>query len=279
MNDIGRARRWGRFTHPVSGRALITPIDHGLTLGPIEGLNDLSAIKKWLSSDQLTGVVMHKGMVERLSIAAKVGLMIHLNGAVAIDDPVEPAALALKVRLTSIETAVALGADAVSVHLDMGGQRGSHYLSLLGEVVDEAHAVGLPVLAMLYDKTSGVDPNNLGRQRHFMRAAVEVGADVLKVQSPNELARLPDILDGFSHTPVVFAGGMIKGDAELFALARAVVLHGGAGLCAGRNVFQRPDPIRCLRELSKILHAKIVPAGRDSMSQEQAAARAAEVAL
>ena len=258
MSDIGRARRWRRFTHPHSGRALIVPIDHGLTMGPIEGLHRLDGVRRWLDGGELTGVVMHKGMVERLGGAAGVGLMVHVNGSVNAGDPVQAMAPPLKVKLASVAAALSLGADAFSVHLDMGGPSASHYLHLLGEVVDEAHALGVPVLAMLYDKTPGAGAGDLARQRHFMRAAAEVGADVLKVQAPAELARLPELLDGFEHTRVVFAGGELRDDTELLALVQAVVQQGAAGLCMGRNVFQRADPLAFLRDLSRVLHRPAV---------------------
>ena len=82
MSDIGRTRRWRRFLHRDSGKALIVPIDHGLTLGPIAGLGHLEPIRRWLASGELTGVLMHKGMVERLADACSAGLIVHLNGAV-----------------------------------------------------------------------------------------------------------------------------------------------------------------------------------------------------
>lgn len=273
MSDIGRRRRWHRFTHPVSGKALIVPIDHGLTLGPIKGLDHLDRVRRWLDSGELTGVVMHKGMVERLGGACGAGLMVHLNGAVNQGDPSRAVAPTMKVRLAGIEAALSLGADAVSVHLDMGGPWSSDYLGLLGEVVDEAHVLGVPVLAMLYDKTPGASPQDMARQRQFMRAAAEVGADALKVQPPAELRRLPELLDGFSHTPVVFAGGEMKSETGLLAFAHAVAQYPAAGLCVGRNVFQRADPAACLRELGQALHRQHAAAA------PQPRALAEEVAL
>jgi len=254
MTDIGRVRRWRRFLHPESGKALIVPIDHGLTLGPIAGLTHVEPIRRWLASGELTGVVMHKGMVERLADACSAGLIVHLNGAVKAGGDVQALAPPLKVRLASAQAALALGADAVSVHLDMGGAASAHYLGLLAEVADEAHALGLPVLAMLYDATPGAASAAFVRQRHFMRAAVEAGADILKVQAPAELARIPELVAGLAPTPVLFAGGEMRAEGDLFALAHAVAAHQGTGLCVGRNVFQRADPAAFLRELGRVLH-------------------------
>jgi fructose-bisphosphate aldolase, class I len=255
MFDIGRTRRWNRFIDPRGGKALIVPIDHGLTLGPVAGLDNMHAIQAWMGSGMLTGTIMHKGMVERLNGARGIGLMIHLNGSVHVDAGAgaPSGAVMCKPQLTTVDEALRLGADAVSVHLDMSPHSAGHYLALLGQVVEHAHARGLPVLAMLYDKTDG--DIDLVRHRHFMRAAIEVGADVLKVQPQKDLQSLPELLGGMQmHTPVLFAGGKLASDSDLLALAKATVQCGAAGLCVGRNVFQRPDPVECLMRVNHVLN-------------------------
>lgn len=254
MHDIGRQRRWHRFLDAHGGKALIVPIDHGLTLGPIDGLQDVRAVRAWLESGALTGAIMHKGMVERLDGAPGIGLMVHLNGAVRFEEelPADPSTLP-KPQLTTVSEAVHLGADAVSVHLDLSAQYAGRYLELLGKVVGQAHACGLPVLAMLYDKAGA--ETSLVRQRHLMRAAIEVGADVLKVQPPADLRLVPALLEGIvSHTAVLFAGGALADERELLALAQATLDAGGAGLCVGRNIFQRSNPAMCLARLRRVLN-------------------------
>ena len=108
--------------------------------------------------------------------------------------------------------------------------------------MDQAHAYGLPVLNMVYDKTPHND-KDLANLRHFMRAAVELGVDALKVAPPDNLNAIPDLIDGIQeHTPVLFAGGALGDELSLFELVAAVVRHGATGICVGRNVFQRSNP-------------------------------------
>jgi fructose-bisphosphate aldolase, class I len=263
MNEIGRGRRWTRFTDAQSSKALIVPIDHGLTLGPIHGLHRLQALRPWLESGAATGVIMHKGLVEKLGGLPRLGLMVHLNGAVRIEDESDAEAGRApdpKPQLTSVDTAVRLGADGVSMQLDVSRRWGSEHLCLLSEVVEQAHGRGLPVLAMVYDKTEAGAAGSLKRLRHFMRAAIEVGADVLKVLPPADLRLLPELLDGIqSDTPVLFAGGSIGAESDLLALAKAAVESGAAGLCVGRNVFQRSNPAECLARVASVLHQRRAP--------------------
>lgn len=244
MTEMARRRRWKRFVDNQSGKALVIPLDHGLTMGPIAGISRPEEILQWLSPEVATGVVLHKGFAERLGGVPGCGLMVHLNGAVSTDEQPD-----MKQLVTSVEAAVRLGADAVSLQTNFSPATASHNLRQIGQVVDEAHAWGLPVLNMVYDKApAGAEA--LTRMRHFMRAAVELGVDALKVAAPPSLERMPEMLDGVQdHTPVLFAGGALADERALIDLAGAVVRHGAGGICVGRNVFQRANPASTLHRL------------------------------
>ncbi|WP_346838611.1 hypothetical protein [Microbulbifer sp. SAOS-129_SWC] len=250
MTEMARRRRWRRFVDPASGKALVVPLDHGLTMGPIAGIGRTEDITRWLSAEVVTGVVLHKGFAERLGGGLNCGLVIHLNGSVTLDERPE-----FKQRVTSVEAAVRLGADAVSVQTNFSAATASHNLRMIGRVVDEAHAWGLPVMNMVYDQTPA-DSQALVRMRHFMRAAVELGVDALKVAAPVSLDAIPELLDGVqSHTPVLFAGGALADERALLDLAAAAVRHGAGGICVGRNVFQRTNPASTLRRLLEVLRS------------------------
>ncbi|MRV74092.1 aldolase [Duganella sp. FT92W] len=251
MTAFARKRRWAHFQDGGEGRCLVVPIDHGLTMGPIDGLHSPHQIKSWLSPDLVTGVVLHKGMAEHLKCVSGCGMMIHLNGALNLDESPD-----CKVMFTSVEAAVRLGADGVSIQANFTPATAAYNLHLIGSVVDEAHRYGLPVLVMVYDKTG--EHNSLNNLRHFMRAAVELGADALKVAAPANLERIPELLDGIqAHTPVLFAGGALDDETRLLDLADASVRYDAAGICAGRNVFQHPDPRKILRKTLDILRRRM----------------------
>lgn len=260
MTHMARQRRWNRFLDNRSGKALIVPIDHGLTLGPIEGIGSPLDILDWLAPDVLTGVILHKGMAERLGGVPGCGMMLHLNGSMSIDANPD-----VKVMLTSVDAAIRLGADAVSIQVNFNRECASHNLRMLGAVVDDAHHLGLPVLAMVYDKLDAAGPNPVAL-RHFMRAAVELGVDALKILPPPNLEMMPELIYGVQdHTPVLFAGGPLTGDEALLQLAKAVVASGASGLCVGRNLFQRADPrgamedlLACLRQVPRADLARTV---------------------
>jgi fructose-bisphosphate aldolase, class I len=254
MSASGKQIRLGRFFYPHSRLGMIVPMDHGLTIGPVEGLKNVSEIANWIGHPGITGIIAHKGMAERLGargLLRGMGVIIHLNGMSTLSGKSDQ-----KELLTSVETAICLGADAVSVQVNFDGSNDAHNLKLLGTVVDEAQSCGLPVLTMLYDKVlSEKSEQRIHRMRHLMRVTMELGTDLLKIGAPDGgLGEIPPLLEGLSEdVPIFFAGGMITSDTELVALTECAIQHGGAGLCVGRNVFQRPSPMETLNRLSSLL--------------------------
>ncbi|HEU4735284.1 MAG TPA: hypothetical protein VFT22_45650 [Kofleriaceae bacterium] len=255
MDGVAKKFRWSRFLHAASNRGIIIPIDHGLTLGPIPGLTSVNQLESWLPHPGVTGVIAHKGMVERLGsrgLLQRMGVMVHLNGMTSLASAPAPDR---KEVLTSVDMAVRLGADAVSLQINFDGSNDVHNWKMLGAIVDEAQRYGMPVLTMLYDKVpSAQDGQRITRLRHLMRACVELGTDALKLAAPAKPEELPAILEGFlDHTPIFFAGGAVTSDEALLALAREVAVCGASGFCVGRNVFQRENPADIITRLARVV--------------------------
>ena len=161
-----------------------------------------------------------------------------------------------KQRLTSIDTAIALGADAISLQANFDGQNDAHNLQLIGDIVDDARGFGLPVLAMIYDVHP--ESRSTDRLRHLIRIAVELGVDAIKIAPPTDLQELPALVASLSSDVDIFvAGGELRGEAELIALAERALDAGIAGLCIGRNIFQS----RCPERVLDALHALIASNG------------------
>jgi class I fructose-bisphosphate aldolase/fructose-bisphosphate aldolase/2-amino-3,7-dideoxy-D-threo-hept-6-ulosonate synthase len=251
---VGKSVRWSRFRSAGSGRSLIVPIDHGLTLGPIDGLSGVREIGRWMRNDAIDGVIAHKGLVPRLAAAGMLegrGVMVHLNGSTAIGEDPDT-----KHLLTSVENAMRLGADGVSVQVNFRPDNHAHNLGILGRVVDEAERYGLPVLAMVYP-AGAVDDETvaMARHRHFLRIAFEMGVDAVKTAPPQHLEDIPALVDGVDDLTVLFSGGSLGSDESLISLAKAVATAGAGGLCVGRNVFQRAEPDGILAQLRHVLDA------------------------
>lgn len=231
------------------GRILCVPMDHGLTDGPIKGIESVEQAVERVSRGGATCVVLHKGMIKSLS-RAHLPVLMHLSASTSLGP--EPNR---KVRIGDVLEAVRLGADGVSVHVNIGGEPSEpDMLVKLGEVASEADELGMPLLAMMYARGPNVrdkyDPNLIA---HVARVGAELGADIVKVPYTGD----PDtfrIVTGGVSIPVIIAGGpKMKEDLDVLKMVADAMEAGAAGVAFGRNVFQHDNPEKMVRAIASII--------------------------
>ncbi len=244
-----RLRRWFR-----EGRLLLTPLDHGVTLGPIPGLVDLrQTVSDLVASDAVDAVVMHKGTLRALAPvladAPKLAAVMHLHGSVGFGPRADR-----KVLTSTVEDALQLGADGVSVHINLGSAHDAEVLAELGHVGSACQRWGMPLLAMMYIRGDRVPDGLSAARATATRVAWELGADVVKLSYSGDREGFARAVSGV-EIPVIAAGGPLREDAAAFlGDVRDALDAGAAGLAIGRNVFQRSERIRYVQALSRMVH-------------------------
>jgi class I fructose-bisphosphate aldolase len=254
MGYIGRKVRESRLLFSDSDCGLIVPIDHGLTVGPIHGIEDIDTISEWITNKNISAIIAHKGLLEHLVIRdlirSNLGIVVHLNGMSNFAEDGNT-----KCMLTDVEAAIRLGADAVSVQINFTENNFYHNLDLLGKVVDSAHRYGLPVLTMLYDKVKITNnQERVNRMNTLMRLCIELGTDALKISLPEHRKDLSTLLR--SHvktTKVFFAGGEVTSQNSFVDNITTAISLGSSGVCAGRNIFQHPNPNLALKLMANTI--------------------------
>ncbi len=236
MSSLGAHRRLRRLQGP-GGRFFLFAADHGLPAGPLPGLEDPREILVALAPSPVTGIVLNPGLVRLLPADSRAALVVHLSGGTLLSS--SPTS---KVLVASVERAVALGADAVSVQVHFGDAEEPRMLRDAGAVVEAADRLGMPVLLMAYPPHSAEGAAEFEATRHAARAAAELGADLVQVPHPGDADRVRAVVQG-CPAPVVTAGGPRLARPEAFLDAvRSSVAGGAAGVSVGRNLFQHPDP-------------------------------------
>lgn len=234
---IGKKRRMGRIFK--NGKTLIMPVDHGVT--KVEsGLQNIDELLR-LVSDYIDAVVMHKGIVKNSKMIADldIGLIVHLSASTYLSkDPND------KRIVSSVEEAIRIGADAVSVHVNVGSETEARQLEDLGRVCDEADELGIPVLAMIYPR--GKVDVNVETVKQCARIGYELGADIVKVPFVENFAEVVR----FCRIPVVIAGGSKESEVDLLRKVEIAMRNGASGVAVGRNIFNSPSP----RDIAKALH-------------------------
>ncbi|MDI9633084.1 MAG: 2-amino-3,7-dideoxy-D-threo-hept-6-ulosonate synthase [Methanolinea sp.] len=252
---IGKEIRIERIMDRNTGRSVIVPMDHGFTLGQIEGLKDMTHIISEVSEGGANAIVLHKGIVKRghRRRGRDIGLIVHLSGSTSLNpDPND------KVIVCSVEEAIALGADAVSIHINLGAPNESKMIESAGAIVRDCNRWGMPLLVMIYPRGKGINPTAPETVGHCVRVAEELGADLIKTNYTGDPRSFREIVSACS-VPVLIAGGEKAGDLETLEIIRDAVRAGGAGVCVGRNAFQRDNPRAFVRALCKVVHEDVDP--------------------
>ncbi len=139
---IGKEIRLERIMDRNTGRTVIIPMDHGFTLGQIEGLMDMQAVVDNVSAGGANAIILHKGMVRggHRRRGRDIGLIIHLSASTQMNpDPND------KVLICTVEEAITLGADAVSIHINLGAPQESNMIEAAGTVSRDCEPVGIPL--------------------------------------------------------------------------------------------------------------------------------------
>lgn len=252
LSEIGKRIRLERIIDRRTKRTVIVPMDHGLSMGPIEGLEDMVSTINKVAEGGANAVVVHKGIVRagHRGYGRDVGLIIHLSGSTSIGpDPNS------KVQVASVEEAITLGADAVSVHINVGANNEPEQLQTLGQVAETCANWGIPLFAMMYPRGPKVqnqhDPELVA---HAARVGAELGADIVKTVYTGEIESFRKVIRG-CPVPIVIAGGpKVSTDREVLQMVVDAMEAGAIGISIGRNIFQHKDPARITRALSLIVH-------------------------
>lgn len=244
----GKIRRLSRIFRS-DGKTVIIPMDHGVTLGPISGIENISKIVEKLRKGGADAVLVHKGWA-RLIDTRGMSLILHISASTKIGPDPD-----WKVTVASVEEAVALGADGVSIHINIGCEREPEMLSLLGAVAESCEDWGMPLLVMAYPRgpkiTNQHDPELVS---HAARIAAELGADVVKTNYTGSIESFKRVVE-CCPIPVVIAGGpKVSSDREMLEMVKNSLDSGGAGVSIGRNVFQHERPDLMTRAMVGIIH-------------------------
>ena len=224
------------------GRAIFAAMDHGVTLGPIPGLVGIrDTVEQLVGTEAVDALILHKGSLLRCSdlFSASPGTaaILHLNGAEAFG-PFSTN----KELLSSVEDALQLGADAVSFHINVGNEHTPGLLRDLGRISSDCLRWGMPLLVMVVVKGPRADSGCIAQQSTAARIAMEVGADMVKIQHPGSAKALREIIAGV-EIPVLVAGGGFQRDTRAVLQAMHQAVSAGAqGFAIGRNLFGHPEP-------------------------------------
>lgn len=234
------------------GRMLCIPMDHGISNGPIEGLGDPTSTIYRCESHGLTSVIINKGILKTMPKPTRIGILVHFSSSTALS-----LAPNRKMLTGTVKEAVALGADGVSLHINIGGKEEPEMLEQLGQISDQCHKWNMPLLAMMYPRGENIknphDPDIVG---HVSRIGAECGADIVKTVYTGDIDSFSNIVKT-TPVPIVIAGGpKAKTDLDILQMTEDAMTAGAIGVTYGRNIFAHKTPEKMVDALAAIIFRK-----------------------
>ncbi|HPM45221.1 MAG TPA: fructose-bisphosphate aldolase [Caldisericia bacterium] len=255
------------FEHgPGNGKLMILPIDQGLEHGPKDFFANPESLDPRFEFElalrgNYSAIALHIGLADKYmcDYAGKVPLVLKLNGKTNIPPDDE----AFSSLTSTVEDAVRIGADAVGYTLFVGSPRQDEDISQLCHVRRDCDRFGMPLIVWSYPRGKFVDAKGgkdcLYAIDYAARAALEVGADVIKVNFPNvspavsekqpepykslreaEADAIKRVVKSAGKAAVIISGGEKISDDDLLKKVQMSVDAGVTGFIFGRNMWQRP---------------------------------------
>lgn len=228
---------------------LCIPMDHGVSVGPIRGLDAIYDTIRQVERGGATAVLTHKGILRALPRPPRLGLIMHVSASTNIGP-----APNRKVQVGSVEEALRLGADGVSVHINIGAKEEPEMLAKLGDVADSCDEWQMPCIAMMYPRGENIkDPNDPAVLAHAARIGAELGADIVKTPYSGDADSFRSVVRSCPVRVVIAGGPKTDTDRDILEMAEGAMRAGAIGVTFGRNVFQHPAPGKIVQALARVV--------------------------
>ena len=250
MTHLGKRLRLRRLLGP-DGRGVVVPMDHGVSEGPMRGLERPAETTARVRDGGADSVIVHKGLVKTIAPElGTLGFWLHVSASTGLNpDPNDKRVVA------TVEEALRMGADGISIHVNVGSPEESRMIEDMGRIATECDRLGVPLLAMMYPRGHEIrDPHDLDLVQKVARLGYELGADVIKVPYTGAPDSFREVVRGVD-VPVLISGGpKAQSDRQFLSMVEGSLAAGGAGVSVGRNLWQAADPTAMTRAVARLVH-------------------------
>ncbi len=264
-----REQRIKRLFNPETGKAVMMPMDHGLGMGRVAGLEDpLQAFTRFVELG-VDALLVNFGILKqtysyRRGLDNVPGIIMGIDFIEIWNNwktPIDRKGIIGYCITATVEQAVKYEADAVKVYYALGldPQLQIEVIRSICKVISECDKYNMPIMIeptaegeyIPFDKKG--DPQIIADGCRF---ALEMGADVIKAPYPDT-----DDKEVFAqickeaHVPIVLLGGAKKGNVRsVLEIAKAGIEAGARGTIFGRNVWGRPNLDVVVKALQEVVH-------------------------
>ena len=262
--NAGSVIRKSKLFNKKSGRAFVVAIDHGILMGPLQGIEDIADTASKVAKGGADAIQVVPPVVEVIKenffgrgSPALIARLDHSNYWRAAPEP-KPGYYA---KVFTVKDAVRVNADAVVTYLLTGfedDRQEADNINRLSEMVHEAEDYGIPIIIEPLGLQKGSQAvRNESLIKLVVRMASEIGADLLKVDYTGDKKSFTPIVNS-TFSPILVRGGpKTKTLQESFQMVKDSLDCGAKGIVFGRNVWQAEDTTKMTRALSGLVHGEL----------------------
>ena len=251
---LGKVIRLGRLFNKESNRLMAITLDHAIARGVLPGLVDVESAVASVAAGRPDAVTLQKGIASRVFSPNYAANGISLIVKATSYSPYHPI---FDTPTASVEEAMRLGADAISVGMLVGEANQASQLTHLSAIAREAEAAGLPLAAHIYPRGENLqgDRKSVQNVQYAVRAGAEVGVDIVKTEYTGSAESFAEVVEAGRPAKVVLAGGAPGGDLrDYFQMTADALAAGAAGFTYGRFVWQQKRPDVVVEALRSMVH-------------------------
>ncbi|PMP78513.1 MAG: fructose-bisphosphate aldolase [Mesoaciditoga sp.] len=255
--------RISRILNSKSGKSVIIPIDHGIVMGNVEGLEDPLKILKQLIDTGIDGTLLSPGIgkisLDLFSSKDAPGRILTADIPLLSTVPGGSGEVVGHEIIADVEFALRYNFDIVKVLLPWGEREHVQMESVrvVSDLANECDRWNMPLMVepVLWGEAIPKEKRNDPKIiEHASRMALEMGADILKIPYTGNKSEFKDLVNNLK-VPVFILGGPKMDSIEgVLRVAKESIEAGAKGIVFGRNVWQNPKMKDLVRALKMIVH-------------------------
>ena len=263
MYAMGKAVRLSRMVNPLSNKMMAITVDHATSRGiaPMTGIQDIQGAIDKIAAGRPDAMTMTGGIQKRCwgpHVASGISVLHKISNY----GPTYPTKDSV---FGSVDAAVRMGADAVSMGCMTLGDYQDEQFERIGEVSEYCDLIGMPLIGHIYPKGESVPADKRTAWENIaycVRSACELGMDIVKTTytgDPESMAKVISCVPS-SFRVVIQGGDTPKGldkDALLdyyLTMTREALDAGCGGVTMGRWVWDYRDVTALVIALRRLIH-------------------------
>lgn len=256
MAMLGKEVRMSRLVNTKSNKMMAITVDHATSRGiaPLTGLHHVQDTIDKIILGRPDAMTLTKGIAEHCmwNHAGEVAMLMKISNY-------SPVAPTRDTVFGTVDEAIRMGADAVSMGcMTLGDFQGEQF-EAIGRVSEECMRKGMPLIGHVYPKGESVKPEDRTAWENIaycVRSACELGMDIIKTTytgDPDSMAKVVATVPS-TFRIVIQGGDACKTLDDYLQMTREAMDCGVGGVTMGRFVWDYKDVTALVIALRYIIH-------------------------